>query len=107
MGRAALPACLHAGPVLPPYRCMRCFGFHSTGRRSWGSAYSQGHRCEAPEHPLQAATQCPFYSVESTKISHGQLQQTFEILFNFPRNLAHDVTSDEFQQVPTEATAVV
>lgn len=93
--------------VLPLCHCTRCFGFHSTERRSWGSACSRGHRCEAPEHPLQAAALCPFYSVESTKNSHCQLLLRLEILFNFPKDLAHTVIYDKFQQGPTEVTAVL
>lgn len=93
--------------VLPPCRCTRCFGFHSTGRRSWGSACSRGHRCEAPEHPLQAAALCPSYSVDSTKNSYCQLQLRLEVLFHCPKGLAHTVTYDKFQQFPAEATAVL
>ena len=93
--------------VLPPCHCTRCFGFHSTGRRSWGSACSRGHRCEAPEHPLQAAALCPFYSADLTKNSYCQLLLRLRVLFNFPKDLAHTVTCDKFQQFPAEVTAVL
>lgn len=85
---AGLPGHLQCRQVLPPCRCTRCFGFRSTGRRSWGSACSQGHKCEAPKHPLRAAALCPFYSVDLTKNSHRHLQLRLKILFNFPKNLA-------------------
>ena len=85
-GSVGLPGCLLGRLDLPPCRYRRCSGFRSKGRRSWGSACSQGHKCEAPKHPLQAAALCPFYSVDSTENSHRQLQLRLEVLLSFQKN---------------------
>lgn len=50
---------------VPLYRCRRCCGFRSRGRRFWGWVCCLGHRYANPLHPHPATGWFPFCSVHT------------------------------------------